>query len=606
MVQAGWPSLAIGIVLACLHSVMLWMTWELARGVTRADVDATWTTVVALVAVAQALLNPVFLQELGSSFNDITTGTLALAGYVALVKAFAGGRLGLVALAGTMLGASAALKMSNTFLALAPALPLVLGCMTTARTRLLALLVFVACTCATALTIGGPWAWRLDHAFGNPFFPLLNDVFHPLERTADAAQAALVASSSPIDTLGRLFNAMRDPRFLPTSIDEAVLRPFDMLQARRLIHTETMAADMRYVGLIVAALLGMAAVALRRRRGTKKLEPPSDRAFACLAASFVIAWVSWLAISGNSRYFLPMACVAGVLLVVGLQRIFLGASRALAWSLALVLGAQGVLLWQAAEFRWSPNPWAGTWVQPEIPARLRTEPHLYLPMDPQSQSFLLPSLAPGSAFVGQGGGFDGTPESYGGRRTRALIDANLPRLRMLKLVEAIESDGRPIAPKSDTFDFPLRRLGLRVDTGDCEYIHYNGNRSVIERSGPRSGPRGVVYIHTCRVVPGPGPTETELARKRIADLVLDHVEAACPELFPPRGASSLRSGQIWRRNYGDVVIWLNEEGFVRFVDLIRGGGDFVSLGREEDWITAPQKLSCGRAGGRFHVQPSKG
>jgi hypothetical protein len=51
-----------------------------------------------------------------------------------------------------------------------------------------------------------------------------------------------------------------------------------------------------------------------------------------------------------------------------------------------------------------------------------------------------------------------------------------------------------------------------------------------------------------------------------------------------------------------LALWLNDEGWVRFADLIRGRGDFVSLGREEEWIAAPQKLICKRTGGRFHVE----
>src|SRR5688572_8201086 len=132
MVRAGWPSLAIGIALAGLHCAMLWMTWELASAIGRRS-DGSSPTVLTWAAVALALANPVLLQALGSSFNDITTGMLALAGYVALVNAFSGGRFGLVALAGALLGAAAALKLSNAFFALVPALPLVLGCATTTR-----------------------------------------------------------------------------------------------------------------------------------------------------------------------------------------------------------------------------------------------------------------------------------------------------------------------------------------------------------------------------------------------------------------------------------------------------------------------------------------
>ncbi len=601
MVRADWPSLAIGITFACLHSVMLWMTYELACAVSR-RADGTAPLAVTLPAVALALMNPILLQEMGSTFTDVTTGTLALGGYVALANAFAGGRLRLVALGGALLGAAAALKLSNAVLAVIPAVPLVLGCVMNARQRLHALLLFFACAGAAALAVAGPWAWRLEQAFGNPFFPMLNDLFRVPGFTTEAVRGPAAPPGSPVDAVARLFNAMRDPRFLPSSLAEALARPIEMLRPRRLIHTETMAADARYAGLLLLSALGLAAW-VWRRRGAAVPVVPGGRVFACLGASFAISWIVWLAISGNSRYFLPMACIAGVLLAAGLHRVFAAAPRALGYSLAAVLGVQGLLMSHAADFRWNAQMWGGPWVQATIPLRLQTEPQLYLPMDPQSQSFLLPSLAPGSGMLGINSGI--TPDGPGGQRARALIDANLPRLRMLKLVQVLEADGRPVAPAAATYDDPLRRFGLRVDTGNCEYISYKGNPDVIERAGPRSGARDQVYLHTCGVVPGPAPAEADLERKRIADLVLDRVEDACPEFFPPRQRTTLRSGAIWRRNFADTAIWVNDEGFVRFVDLIRGGGDIVGLGREEDWIRSPQKLTCWRTGGRTHVEPEK-
>lgn len=598
MVRAAWPSLAIGITLAAIHSVMLWLTYELARAVSRRP-DGTSPVTVIWTAVGLALLNPVLLQEMGSSFTDITTGTLALGGYAALACAIAGGRLRLVALAGALLGAAAALKLSNAVLALVPALALVLGRAGNARQRLHAVLIFTVCVGAAALAVCGPWAWRLDQAFGNPFYPMLNDLFNP---PGSVGGPVAVSHMSPVDALMRLFNAMRDPRFLPSSLTEALARPFEMLKARRLIHTETMAPDMRYLGLLLLPVLWLVASAWRRWRGLSAVTVAPARAFVCLAVAFTIAWALWLAISGNSRYFLPMACIAGVLLVDGLHRVFGATPRALGYALAVVFGVQGLMLWQATDFRWTQQGWDGPWVQATIPTRLQTEPYLYLPMDPQSQSFLLPSLASGSSFMGIAGGIQ--TEGASGRRARALIDANLARLRMLKLVQAIEPDGRPVAPAASTFDYPLQRFGLRVDTGDCDYISYRGNADVIERAGPRSGPRDRVYLYTCRVTAAPSTTEADPERKRIADVVLDRVEDSCPELFAPHG-SSLRSGAIWRRNYGDVVIWVNDEGYVRFADLVRGGGDFAALGREDDWIKSPPKLNCWRSRGLAHVEPKK-
>lgn len=602
MVRAAWPSLAIGITLAGLHSVILWLTYELARAVSRRP-DGSSPVAVTWAAVGLAMLNPVLLQEMGSSFTDITTGTLALGGFVALVCSIDGRRLRLVALAGALLGAAAALKLSNAFLALVPALALVLGRAGTVRQRLHATLVFAVCASAAALAVCGPWAWRLEQAFGNPFYPMLNAVFNPSAVKTEAVHGTVAVShASPVDALMRLFNAMRDPRFLPSSMAEAFARPFEMLKSRRLIHTETMAPDTRYMWLLLLPVLGLAAWAWRRWRGVDAVAVAPARAFVCLAVAFTIGWGIWLAISGNSRYFLPMACIAGVLVLAGLHRIFAATPRALGYALVVVFGAQGLMLWQATDYRWTQQGWDGPWVQATIPPRLQTEPYLYLPMDLQSQSFLLPSLALGSSFMGMAGGI--TTEGAGGRRARALIDANLARLRMLKLVQAIEPDGRPVAPSATTFDYPLRQFGLRVDTGDCDYISYKGNADVIERAGPRSGPRDQVYLYTCRVVAASVLPEEVSERKSIADLVLDRVEDACPELFPPRG-ESLRNGAIWHRKYGDVVIWVNDEGFVRFADLVRGGGDFVALGREEDWVKLPRKLTCWRSRGLGHVEPEK-
>jgi len=598
MVHAGWSSLAIGITFACIHSVMLWMTYELAYAVSRRS-DGTAPIAVTWGAVMLALINPVLLQEMGSSFTDVTTGTLALGGFVALANAFNGRSLRLVTLAGALLGAAAALKLSNAFLGLIPAVPLVLGCVATVRSRIHAVLLFALCAAGAALAISAPWAWRLEQAFGNPFFPMLNEVFQSPDPAASAMRGATAPHASAVEAAWQLFNGMRDPRFLPSSLVEALARPFEMLRPRRLIHTETMAADARYAGLLLLPVLALAALAWRRWRGASRVATPHGRAFACLAAAFLMGCVIWLAISGNSRYFLPMACIAAVLLVAGVHRVFAGMPHALAYALALVFGIQGLLVWQAAEFRWGVQPWSGEWVQASIPPRLQNEPYLYLPMDPQSQSFLLPSLAPGSAFMDINAGL--TPQGLENQRALSLMDTNHSRLRMLKLVKAIESDGRPVPPAISTFDYPLRRFGLRVDTSDCEYISYKGSPDVVGRPGPQSGPRDQVYLYTCPVVPGPGLTEAERKRKVVTDLVLDRVEDACPALFTSRRAS-LRSGAIWRRNYSDVVTWVNDEGFVRFADLIRGGGDFVAIGREEDWIKSPQKLTCWRKEGLAHVQ----
>lgn len=601
MIQAGWSALAIGIAFACLHAIALWLTWELALAVSLGS-NARSPALVAWGATVLALTNPVLLQALGSSFTDITTGAVALGGYVALVNAYYGHRVYCVALAGALLGTAAALKMSNAVFALVPALPLVLSCAPTWRSRWQSMLIFAAGAAGTLLLIGGPWAYALWKTFGNPLFPMLDGLFNPT-----APVGGVVAPTDPAPPLHKLLGAMdvmRDPRFLPSSLSEALMRPFNMLAARRAVHTETLAADMRYAALLCLLVLSLIVGLCRRSLSSAEatIEGPGRHAWAALMTSFVLAWVLWLLISGNSRYFLPMACIAAVVLVAGLQRALVALPRAQGLVLAGLLGVQLLLLSNSAEFRWSAQPWGGAWTQATIPANLQAQPFLYLSMDSQSQSFLLPYLAPGSAFVGMGVDID--PESRDGQRIRALINTHAPRLRMLTLVKAIESDGRPVAPTANTFDYPLRRLGLRVDPGDCDYIRYLGNPDVVERAGPISGSRDQVHVYTCRVVLGGGLTEAELAGKRLADQVLDRVEGACSSLFRARHTTSVRNGTIWRRSYPDYVTWVNDDGFVRFADLLRGGGDISGLGTVKEWLESPRPLKCWRQGGRVHVERS--
>ena len=44
------------------------------------------------------------------------------------------------------------------------------------------------------------------------------------------------------------------------------------------------------------------------------------RVLIALATAFLVAWCLWLKSSGNSRYFIPMGCVAAALLAVALHR----------------------------------------------------------------------------------------------------------------------------------------------------------------------------------------------------------------------------------------------------------------------------------------------
>ena len=73
-------------LLAALHSVTLWLTFELALVVFPSGGERQRVTL-AICATVLAAINPVLLQQVGSSFADITTGELVLGAWLLLATA---------------------------------------------------------------------------------------------------------------------------------------------------------------------------------------------------------------------------------------------------------------------------------------------------------------------------------------------------------------------------------------------------------------------------------------------------------------------------------------------------------------------------------------
>src|SRR3984957_10024205 len=112
LVSGGLSSLEISSTLAALHSVMLWLTYELAACVCPWD-DARKRLMFGLCAVAFALINPILLQQIGSTFADITTGELMLGGWLLLALAMREPSATRVVCAGLLCGIATGFKLTN-------------------------------------------------------------------------------------------------------------------------------------------------------------------------------------------------------------------------------------------------------------------------------------------------------------------------------------------------------------------------------------------------------------------------------------------------------------------------------------------------------------
>jgi hypothetical protein len=586
MVRAGLPALVICSIFAAAHSIILWLSFELGVAVCPSKVGHT-RIFAGSCAVALSFMNPILMQEIGSCFADITTAELALGGWLLLAGAVRVPRASRVIYAGLILGAASALKLSNVLSAVsafAMLAMLPLGW----RDRIRHGFFYGVSLGVGFAVIAAPWSYRLEKIFGNPMFPMFNNVFRSPDFTTESAGSAY--------------------RFIPESIGEALWRPFAMIDPMQMVHEELSAPDPRYAILVVLVIL----LVLRWGWGRfgQASPPPSNpqmsdstRVLAALGCGLSLNWILWLHVSGNSRYVLTMACVAAAVIVGMLFRLFELQPKVRNYILAIIFVTQAVQLYMGAEYRWNGVPWGGQWFDLSVPEKLKTEPNLYLTLGTQSNSFLAPLLAKDSGFVNVAGGYTLDPEGVNGSRVKALIRRFSPNLRVVFLsTRPYEKFERKSLSQVDD---ALQGFGLRNAMGDCATITVHGLPPELEIRYQTSLPqepqdRNTTYLITCRVVSDVITDPSALIeRQRAVNLVFDHLEDACPKLFQPRHLVTVHAGDAWRRLYGatDIVAWVSY-GRVKFSDQIRPHG-LVDVGSESDWAKAPLRLDCGKRNGIY-------
>lgn len=585
LVTSGLPAIVVASILAALHSAVLWLTYELAHTVMPAG-GAARRAAFAACAVALAALNPIVLQQLGTSFVDITTGELALAGWLLLATAVRAPGAARITAAAALLGIATALKLTNAVHAVSAA-AILLFLPLPFRDRLRFGVAYVGVLGASFTLLAAPWAYRLYETFGNPFFPLLNTVFRSPEFTTE-----------PLHHL----------RFVPSSLPEALWRPFAMLAPDTMVHEELMAPDSRYALLLILAGILLLRLAWRSRRRAKAGAPlanlPIDRrVLAALGCALVLDWIAWLAGSGNSRYFLPVACVAGVLVIGLVFDIFDRWPKVRNYVLAAILVTQAAQIWMGAELRWCAAPWQGQWFDVTVPEASAKQPALYLMAEIRSNSFLAPYLPRESGWIDIAGSYPLEGTGATGRRVQALIQRYAPHLRLLVTGDRLYGDHEKHVPTVSGINSTLQRFGLRTDPNDCSTFDVRGITPdfQIAPAGAVSTTSSPAALHlvNCGLVPDHTDHSADLASERTANLVLDRLEDTCPKVFQPRRVPTGRYGNMWRRIYmnTDLIAWVSR-GELKFFDPVRGD-DPVYLGSESDWAQAPRHLACGRRNGHY-------
>ena len=198
LARSGLSAVWAAAVLAVVQSGILWLTYELAIAVSPPDNTGSRIAAGACAALL-ALLNPILINQIGSSYSDILTAEIVLAAWLLLVHALRSPSAARIVGAGLLLGAVTALKLTNSLHALSAGV-LLLFLPIDWRRKIRLSLGFVAAGALSFVAVTAPWAVRLEQHFGNPLFPLFNNVFH----------SPYFPPTAPVDY-----------RFVPSSLAEA-------------------------------------------------------------------------------------------------------------------------------------------------------------------------------------------------------------------------------------------------------------------------------------------------------------------------------------------------------------------------------------------------
>lgn len=534
MVMAGLSSKIIVTLLSLIHVVNLYLLHGLAWTLFEGHRDRWLKTLGSVLIGASA---PIFLMEVGSSFNDVVGSIPVLAMVWALFcasRAPEGGNAAL-AIAGLMAGFACGLKLSGLLFAFAATLVVLL--IVVRKFAWGGLMRFGLCGIAGFVLVHGWWGYRLWQVHGNPVFPMMNNWF-----------------GSPDFSIG----SVKHLRFVPSGIQEWLRFPFDMIRSDVFRYVEMALPDVR---LLLALSLGAALIistrlpSFRVNPGVGTGEGISLRPIN--ASGVLVAFVTscallWMQLSGNGRYALSLLLLLGPLIVLFLSHLPVRRD----WQIltaVLILVVQGILFAVPHNYRFGPAAHSNRWFTLDVPDELKQKPFIYLSIQSQSYSFIAPFVHAGSRFSNVGGLLVPSPGKPGGDRLQALLALPLDRMALVSIKDA-DADYRPLLGNFESGRAYLARLGLDVDTGHCLPLIVDDSPYEVQVSGesdaltdPRL--RGAKVV-ACPVIAGRRPDPPSAA----IEAFFDEVERRCPALLSPSGATTIGSASAppsWARWYNN-------------------------------------------------------
>lgn len=334
---------AAGFLMGLLHGLNFLLVRAIALRVLG---NVGRATQISWLLAAFAVLSMGFLSELGTVMHDNIVALFVLSALLLCLKAQSrppAARTPLLMLAGALAGFICAAKLTSAFYALALAVALCAeNCVHERqwRDRLQPAMVYGIAVAVVLIAVGAYWYWFNWSRFGNPLFPLSNDIFRS-------------ELASPQHN--------RDERFLPTTWVDWLFRPVLLAFIPRLA-SELRFREYTAAVVFIAALAALAWWLFRRWRGMGGAPP--RRGTVLLSVFALGSYVLWLKLFGIYRYLIAIEILLPLFLLLLLGNLF-GQRRGFITALVVlaVLSAHNV----RKTPDWGHAPWGKVYAAVDMP-----------------------------------------------------------------------------------------------------------------------------------------------------------------------------------------------------------------------------------------------
>ena len=327
-----------------------------------------------------------FISLLGVTTNDLINSIFVSGALLALLRLAASdglpGEWRRFAWAGLLAGIGVGLKY--TAVIFIPGLGLIAIITAIQRRSVAGVVAFGGATALGVAVVAGHHLLTLWHLFGNPVFPLLNDIF----------QSPYYGPKS-----------LSDDRFRPRDFLQAIIYPFYWAKTNSYIVSELAFRDWRGAIAYIAIVAGSSEFIVRWVRGGSRGHAVAETKGLALVFLFVVtSFFAWEFSSGIYRYAVPLEMLTGVITVGTVIRLFSDAQRRLAVTMVALIAAVSTtnyLDWGRGEHPSAgirPARYGGKYIDIQVPELPANSVVLIATWDPVS--YFIPFSEPSAQFVG--------------------------------------------------------------------------------------------------------------------------------------------------------------------------------------------------------------